>query len=374
VDQYDIRSPDAVLRLANLIRLSEDWLGALGSPEANFAEFLAKSRTVVAGTLVGVGHRASGVVQNLYDWVIIDEAGRAAPSELAVAMQTGHRILLVGDHKQLSPTFSEEVKNLIKTRFSVSDLSPVFGSDFERIYESQYGKTVGASLLKQYRMAPDIGELVSDCFYDGRLRAERSAPSAYYEKLPDHMRHQVTWVDTSPLGAGGFEQASEGGEQRWNDAEARIVMSLLRQIVECDDFMQSVRQDLQPGEPAFGVICMYSRQRDVLNRMKSEASWLGDARRLVKIDTVDSYQGKENRIIILSTVRNNSGLNPGFLRVPNRINVALSRAMDRLFIIGASRMWSGRNALLPLGEVYAKVKTLKHVGRAEVLSAKEVLQ
>ena len=101
MDQYEIRSPDAVFRLGNLIRLSEDWLGALGSPEANFAEFLAKSRTVVAGTLVGIGHRASGVVQNLYDWVIIDEAGRAAPSELAVAMQTGHRILLVGDHKQL---------------------------------------------------------------------------------------------------------------------------------------------------------------------------------------------------------------------------------------------------------------------------------
>jgi superfamily I DNA and/or RNA helicase len=151
-------------------------------------------------------------------------------------------------------------------------------------------------------------------------------------------------------------------------------MSLLRQVVECDDFMQSVRQDLQPGEPAIGVICMYSRQRDVLNRMKSEASWLGDARRLVKIDTVDSYQGKENRIIILSTVRNNAGLNPGFLRVPNRINVALSRAMDRLFIVGASRMWSGRNAHLPLGEVYTKVQALKHVGRAAVLSAKEVLQ
>lgn len=374
VDQYEIRSPDAVLRLANLIRLSEDWLGALGSPEANFAEFLAKSRTVVAGTLVGIGHRASGVVQNLYDWVIIDEAGRAAPSELAVAMQTGHRILLVGDHKQLPPTFSEEVKDIIKSRFSVGDESPVFGSDFERIYESQYGKTVGASLLKQYRMAPDIGELVSDCFYGGHLKSERSAPSAYYEKLPDHMRHQVTWVDTSPLAAAGFEQASEGGEQRWNDAEARIVMTLLRQVVECDDFMEAVRHDLQPGEPAIGVICMYSRQRDVLNRMKSEASWLGDARRLVKIDTVDSYQGKENRIIILSTVRNNAGLNAGFLRVPNRINVALSRAMDRLFIVGASRMWSGRNAQLPLGAVYAKVQTMKLEGRAEVISAKEVLQ
>ena len=62
--------------------------------------------------------------------------------------------------------------------------------------------------------------------------------------------------------------------------------------------------------------------------MKAEAVWLGSARRLVKIDTVDSYQGKENRIIILTTVRNNKGLRPGFLRSPNRINVAMSRAMN----------------------------------------------
>lgn len=96
------------------------WLSALGSPQANFVEFLAKSRTVVAGTLVGIGHRASGVVQNLYDWVIIDESGRAAPSELAVAMQTGHRILLVGDHKQLPPNFSQEVQDILKEKYHLT--------------------------------------------------------------------------------------------------------------------------------------------------------------------------------------------------------------------------------------------------------------
>jgi len=374
VEQYEIHSPDAVQRLGKLIRLSEDWLASLGSPGANFAEFLAKSRTVVAGTLVGIGHRASGVVQNLYDWVVIDEAGRAAPSELAVAMQTGHRILLVGDHKQLPPTFSEEVRDIIKSRFSVGDESPAFGSDFERIYESAYGKTVGASLLKQYRMAPDIGKLVSDCFYDGRLETGRAAPSAYYDKLPAHMSQQVTWVDTSPLGPSGFEQSTKAGDQRWNDTEARVVMRLLRQIIECDEFMEEVRSELQPSEPAIGVICMYSRQRDVLNRMKSEATWLGDFRRLVKIDTVDSYQGKENRIVILSTVRNNAALKPGFLRVPNRINVALSRAMDRLFLVSASHMWAGKNEHLPLGAVFAKVRSMQQEGRAEILSAKELLQ
>jgi hypothetical protein len=151
-------------------------------------------------------------------------------------------------------------------------------------------------------------------------------------------------------------------------------MGLLRQIVENHDFMDQLVPTLEPGEPAVGIICMYSRQREVLDRMKSEATWLGDARKLVKIDTVDSYQGKENRVIILSTVRNNDRGQIGFLTSPNRINVALSRAMDRLFIVGSSTMWNRRNADLPLGHVLSKVQQMSAEGKATVLSAKEFLQ
>ena len=79
--------------------------------------------------------------------------------------------------------------------------------------------------------------------------------------------------------------------------------------------------------------------------------WDEDFKALVKIDTVDSYQGKENRIIILSLTRSDKHQSPGFLRAPNRINVALSRAMDRLLIVGSSQMWQSKNKDLPLGRV-----------------------
>lgn len=72
----------------------------------------------------------------------------------------------------------------------------------------------------------------------------------------------------------------------------------------------------------------------------------------MKIDTVDSYQGKENRIIILSITRNSSDNKIGFMKVPNRINVALSRAMDRLVIFGATRLWTlPQHKQSPLGKV-----------------------
>lgn len=370
VRAHEIASKDAVERLTRLIHLSGEWINALGSPDANFAEFLAKSRTVVAGTLVGIGYRGAGVVQNIFDWVIIDEAGRAAPSELAVAMQAGHRILLVGDHLQLPPTFSEEVKDAICSRFDVDETSPLFSSDFERVFDSDYGRKVGATLLSQYRMAPDIGELVSSCFYNGKLETGRGAPPEYYDLLPESLSKQVTWIDTSTLGERGLEQVSENGEDKWNVAEARIVMNLLRQVVESEEFMTFLSEDLQPQEPPIGIICMYGKQRQIIDQLKSEATWLGDARRLIKVDTVDSYQGKENRIIILSTVRNNLHQASGFVNNANRVNVAMSRAMERLFIVGSTKMWSGKNINQPLGKALTKIRLLAELGRASIPSAK----
>jgi serine/threonine protein kinase len=371
-EKYEVRSADAISRLLRVIKLSEEWIAALGSSDANFAEFLAKSRTVVAGTLVGIGYRGAGVVQNIFDWVIIDEAGRAAPSELAVAMQAGHRILLVGDHLQLPPTFSDQVRQAVRERYCVEDDSSLLKSDFERLFNSTYGQQVGTTLLSQYRMAPDIGELVSEWFYGGKLETGRGAPPEYYDLLPVHLSKQVTWVDTSTLGRRGYEQQNEARDNTWNTAEAQVVMDMLRQIIESEEFMAFMAEDLKPQEPPIGIICMYSKQRSLIDKLKSEAPWLGSLRRLVKVDTVDSYQGKENRIVILSTVRNNPEGRIGFLRSPNRVNVALSRAMERLFVVGSSKLWQGKNADSPLGRVFKYTERLAAQGRAVVLPAENL--
>lgn len=373
-EAHGVVSADAVARLRRLIGLSEEWLSTLGSYDGNFAEFLAKSRTIVAGTLVGIGHRATGVVQNIYDWVIIDEAGRAAPSELAVAMQAGHRILLVGDHKQLPPTFPQEVMDAIKKRFGAGDDSPLLRSDFERVFQSSYGAEVGTALLSQYRMAPSIGQIASHCFYDDKLETGRGAPPEYYDLLPEELSKQATWIDTHGLGTRGQEKRSDDERDTWNEGEAHVVMGLVKRILESDTFMEFLMDDLKPQEPPIGIICMYSKQRALIDRLKSEATWLGDARRLIKVDTVDSYQGKENRIVIVSTVRNNPSQRPGFLRSPNRVNVAVSRAMERLFIVGSTNMWKGRNADMPLGRVLGEMERLAGLGEARFLPASTFLE
>jgi superfamily I DNA and/or RNA helicase len=54
----------------------------------------------------------------------------------------------------------------------------------------------------------------------------------------------------------------------------------------------------------------------------------------VLVTVVDNYQGEENDIILLSLVRSNESNAIGFLKLENRVNVALSRAKLGLYIVG----------------------------------------
>lgn len=368
---YAVR-PDESLRAKALAKLSRDMLDVLETDEVNYDEFFARSRQLVTGTCVGIGQRHIGIRDNQYDWVIIDEAARSIASELAIAMQAGKRILLVGDHHQLPPLYTTPHKRALARRLGVSssesDLDLLLQSDFARAFESEYGDQVGATLLTQYRMAPEIGNLVSSAFYDGKLvNGNRSIPDIY-GRLPDVLRSPVTWLDTSSLGNRANHQEDKG-VSIYNRCEADLIINLLKQVAKDKDFIYELKASVKEEDPAIGVICMYGEQKRTLRQKFKEVQWDEDFKSLVKIDTVDSYQGKENRIIILSLTRSDKQQSPGFLRAPNRINVALSRAMDRLLIVGSAEMWRSHNNHLPLGRVVSFMEEKGQAAGYSVVSA-----
>lgn len=356
-NQHNIQ-PNESEQAGKLIDLTQDMLEALSNERTNYDEFLARSRQLVIGTCVGIGQRHIGIADNIYDWVIVDEAARSISSELAIAMQSGTRILLVGDHKQLPPLYSEEHKNALARRLGIhkrgEELDQVLGSDFERVFLSEYGKQTCAILKTQYRMAPAIGDLVSACFYDNILengKTNDDVPNIYFE-LPEKLKASVTWLDISYLPNAYHEQAKNGSLS--NRAEADEIIKVLESFANDDTFMNSeaVQTCLNKNEQAIGVICMYGEQKKLIRKKFNEKNWNDDFRRLVKIDSVDSYQGKENRVIILSLSRHDKTHSTGFLHLPNRINVALSRAMDKLIIVGAKAVWENpKNKQTPLAKV-----------------------
>lgn len=351
---HGVTSADAVSKLDQVMAMAEEWVDRLGTLRGNFEEFLAKTRSLVCGTCVGLGRSQFGVARNRYDWVIVDEAARATPGELAVAIQSGRRVLLVGDHRQLPPLYTEPLVRRIAVDLQWPDRSVLTRSDFERAFESDYGRQVGATLQTQYRMAPPIGELVSACFYPVPLQPGRGEPPAWFDQLPERIRGVVTWVDTSDAGRESHDRPKTPGFD--NLYEAREILDLLRAICTSGLFVQSLIDQSTEEEKPIGVICMYAAQERLLQRMLSEQDWATGYRRLIKIDTVDSYQGKENRIIIVSTTRNNGRFEQGFLSSNERVNVAISRAMDRLVIVGAARMWRERHQRSPMGRVLAHIE------------------
>lgn len=74
------------------------------------------------------------------------------------------------------------------------------------------------------------------------------------------------------------------------------------------------------------------------------------------IDTVDAYQGKENSIVVVTLVRANDQRKPGHVGRENRCNVAMSRAKERLYIVGNPEMWSSARCKSPMGDVLNRIK------------------
>jgi hypothetical protein len=358
--RHSIYDLDARRKLLRVLQLAHEWTSVLGIRGRSLEELLARSRNLICGTCVGIGRPGIQLDKNAFDLVIIDEAARCTPSELAVGMQSGRRILLVGDHRQLPPLYDHELLKAVGPRLGITSRKELQRSDFERAFHSDYGRAVARSLKKQYRMAPKIGKLISDVFYPGQdLETAREPPPGYYQLLPRPFDDEITWIDAGHARSGRRETVV--GTSYVNRREAAAVISVLRAIASSENFLKAAKTDLQENEPLVGVICMYGPQADLVEEMFVASGLPDDFRQLVKIDTVDAYQGKENRIVIVSLVRSNPEYNMGFVRTANRVNVALSRAMERLVIVGSAQMFGRQdnplslvlNALRPQGRVFS---------------------
>jgi len=365
-------SPAKCANLEQIARLSNEFSQVLRNPKSNYTAFLARSASIVAGTCVGVGKQALGITDVPYDWVIVDEAARASPMELVVAMQAGKRVLLVGDHLQLPPSYPRAVEDHAAALLGMPRKDFRRMNNFQRAFSSKYGQSVGRTLSVQYRMAEHINRLVSHCFYSDALVVGRKAPGDEYATLPDILSTQVVWVDTQDQGRNAFHRAAGTTEGALvNEAEAAAVVEVVRGILNSVEFLEQVQSQDGEHEPVIGIIAMYAAQRDLIRRKLEQAEWASGLRDRFSVGTVDSYQGKENRIIVLSVVRNDTSEHVGFLIDPERINVAMSRAKDRLVIVSSSAMWRSRSAT-PMKRVLDEVERLADQQLAQFVPSKEI--
>lgn len=357
----EIIDPNRIGRLRAIAQLGRDFVASTSTAQRGFEPFLAGTRQIVAGTCVGLGRPSLGLTSTPFDLVIVDEAARCTASELSVPMQAGRWVVLVGDHAQLEPQHDATLVKQVSTELRIPQRE-VLKSDFERVFTTGYGGLAGQTLTTQYRMLPAIGRVVSKVFYDTKLAHGRTDHEVDPSVLPRELTHPIAWISTDEMGANAFQKREQYSTSLTNPSEADIIVSLLKRWGDHKPFVEWLGSQTRYAQP-IGIIAMYASQRDLIRRQIDRTALADTLRRSLKIDTVDSYQGKENPIVLLSLVRNNADgaqeggaatIDPGFLIRPNRINVAVSRAMDRLVLVGGMKRWKSGT---PMGDLTAAIQT-----------------
>ncbi|KAF6211094.1 hypothetical protein GE061_014208 [Apolygus lucorum] len=234
--------------------------------------------------------------------ILVEEAAEVIEAH-TVASLSKHceHLILVGDHKQLRPLTSS---------YLIGKDAHLDVSMYERLVRNGFPH---CTLNTQYRMRPEIASLIAPAVY----------PDLVNDSSVDELPHvlgvcaDLYFVDHNVQEDETIETVS-----RWNVYEAEFLLALCIYLV---------RQGYQPDQ--ITVLATYAEQESYFNKEKLNYPELDE----VLMATVDSFQGKESDIVLLSLVRSNVEGNIGFLAQRNRINVALSRAKRGLFITGNSR-------------------------------------
>ena len=265
--------------------------------EANILE----QAKIIGCTITGLS-KYRGLIASVKPKVImIEEAAETLEGYMSTAcMPSLEHLILVGDHQQLRGHCS--CKELEGHPFFL-DVSM-----FERLVRHSIGHT---QLIKQRRMIPEIRRLLMPI----------------YGNLEDH---PSVLERKSVPGMGGIN--SYFFMHEWIEDTDNLMSKV--NILEADMlvgfFNYLVFNGVKPEQ--ITVLTFYNGQRKlILSRLRRHQNLQGSR---FKVVTVDSYQGEENDIVLLSLVRSNHSKSIGFLSVINRVCVALSRAQRGLYIFG----------------------------------------
>jgi superfamily I DNA and/or RNA helicase len=250
-------------------------------------EKLYEQADVILGTPIGLYDADLRYLK--CNTLVMDEAGQCIEPLAWCVFPLAQKYVLAGDHLQLPPTvLSNEAAqlgfNTSVLECAVKTMQPVF------------------LLNTQYRMRQPIAGFSNQYFYGGKLMTDESLLST---------ASHLTFIDSA--GSGFNEEYGQDGTSLKNEGELQIV----NKIIETEN--------IDPELTAF--ISPYAGQVAAAKELLPD---------LMRISTIDSFQGQEQHTIILSLVRSNDECIIGFLKDYRRMNVALTRAKEQLYVIGDS--------------------------------------
>lgn len=276
---------------------------------------------VISTTFASVANFFREISAEKIGWLLIDEAGQATPQAAVGAIWRSKRIVVVGDPMQLEPVVS-------LPRSIEASLAQNNGNVADRLHPSMTSVQILAD------QATAIGTILGEhepLWVGAPLRVHRRCDEPMfsisnaiaYDHMMVHSKPAIvsnlppsSWIDVDNISPEGNWIPSEG--------------TALRQLL----FL------LKSKEIASDDIFLISPFRDVVKHLRLIGRELKLDQK--KIGTVHTTQGKEAKVVILVLGGGKEGAKDWAALKPNLLNVAVSRAKHRLYVIGAKKDWARR--------------------------------
>jgi superfamily I DNA and/or RNA helicase len=337
----------------------------LGRPDAfeeSIAVFLWQTLFMIvpaiSTTLASVERMCSNVREGSFGTVVLEEAGQATPQSVAGLMWRAKRALVIGDPMQIQPVVSapevlvrhfcklHKVTNplfspLASSAQALADESNELGTYLDHSVASTW---VGAPLRVHRRCIEPMFSIANTIAYSGLMtygtrESERQAQLS--TGLPDS-----AWFDTGGVCVG----------RHWVPQHGAVAYRLLEQILG---------QYPRDQEPDFFLITPFRSVREPLAKVLVECAkalrypkeQIALLRR--RVGTVHTFQGKEASAVafILGCDESTRGAARWAGERPNLVNVAVTRAQHRLYVIGDLSLWHNQGFFSELANSLPRVTT-----------------
>lgn len=260
-------------------------------------------------TATPVGLQTKYLEGRRFSTVVMDEAAQSLLPAALIPMLKADKLIMAGDPYQLPPT----VKSIDAQKGGLQ--TTLMDICLKNIPDS-------FSLLNvQYRMHEAIMEFSNRWFYENKLLAH---PTVAHRSLgfSEDKFPPFLFIDTA--GTGFEEQMNPESRSLFNEGEIGLVKQILSELLEVSE---------EGKIPSVAVIAPY---REQVLKLQEEIFSDTVFKQLFSIDTIDSFQGQERDVVIISLVRSNERGEIGFLQDYRRMNVAMTRAKKCLIMIGDS--------------------------------------
>ncbi|WP_043515100.1 DEAD/DEAH box helicase [Halomonas sp. BC04] len=291
---------------------------------------------VVSSTFASVSNQFRALNEGEIGWLFVDEAGQASPQQAVGALWRAKRAVVVGDPLQIEPVFT------VPAGLVEAMARGEFDGDWYK-----WSPTVSSVQVVADRANPYGTNMISDEFWVGSpLRVHRRCDEPMFS-----IANRIAYNDKM---LHGNDELSPGpGDSRWFDVEGSVqgkhfVPSQAEQVARM--LKPYIEKTGEP--PNVYVISPFKAVANGIRRHLEQelpADFFGGRDRLAdwlrrRVGTVHTFQGKEedNVIFVLGLSKESPGAADWASSKPNLLNVAVTRAKKRVYIVGSTDVWAGK--------------------------------